>query len=208
MPGSTNVTISSAAGTYYAINNGTFPTVPPATEADIRAALRNIMIWIKSATLEANPNITDVETSTQTSIHWKDIRDILLPESNNFIDDILKVKYHVPFRKTYASNTEFGKHLVQMGALYVAWRIETRDYSGGGQPNDSPYAQTLRTMLNERLNEILSGAIRLSGQRLKANNRFINPHIEEINAGVKQGMDQVTQAPTSVQTSYRTNEPG
>jgi hypothetical protein len=205
MPGSTNVIITAGSGSFYAIDNGTFPDTVTCTTADIQAALRNIMFWIKSASLEANPALTDVEVNTK-SIHWLDIKNILLPEANNFINDILKVRYYVPFKKTETSGTEYDKHIVQMASLYCAWRVETRSFPGGGMPSDSPYAQTLRQMLNERLNEILQGSVRLLGQRLKAGNRFINPNIEEVPAGLKQGMDQVTQAPDSVQTSYRTRE--
>ena len=206
MPGSINIIVSASAGTFYAINDGTFPDTVTCTTADIQAALRNIMFWLKSASLEANPALTDVEVNTK-SIHWKDIKNILLPEANNFIDDIFKVRYYVPFKKTEVSGTEFDKHIVQMASLYCAWRCETRSFPGGGMPSDSPYAQTLRQMLNERLNEVLSGSVRLLGQRLKSNNRFINPNIEEVPAGMKQGTDQITQMPQSVQTSYRTNEP-
>lgn len=202
MPGSTNITLP-ISGNFYAINDGYFND---ASEATIKSCLRNIMFWIKSATIQADPTLTDVETSNNKSIHWKDVRDQLLPDANNFLDDLFRVKYYTPFNKTLASKTQYSKHLVQMAALYCAWRIEERDYFGGGQVNESDNGKILRTILNERINEVLSGAVRLPGQRLKSTSRFINPHIEEVPAGLKQGLDQVSSTPQSVQTSFRTEQ--
>lgn len=203
MPNTGSIDIVSGASTavYYAID-GAFPTSP--TQAELDSKFQHMMYWIKSASIQTDP--TDISiASTNYSIHWMHVRDELLPDSNDFIDDALRVKYYTPFSKTINGKANFQRHIVQIAALYCAWRIETRSYPGGGMPNDSQYAITLRTMMNERLNELLAGAVRLKGQRLKANNRFINPHIEEYPAAVKQGMDQTTTPPSSVQTSYRTN---
>lgn len=202
MPGSTNVVVVSS-GSFYAIDNG---TLVETTTATIQASLRNVMIWVKDATLQADPTSTNVETSNNKSIHWLDMRNIILPQANNFIDRVLKSRYYTPFRKTEVSGTEYDEHLIQMASLYCAWRIQTRDFSGGGMPNDSQYSMTLRTLFNEKCNEILSGSLRLPGQRIKATNRFVNPNIEEILPGLKQGLDQISNQPESVRTSFQTTQ--
>lgn len=203
MPRGLDIIVPAGSGTFYAIDNG---TLVETTTATIQASLRNVMVWVKDATLQADPTSTNVETSNNKSIHWLDMRNIILPQANNFIDRILKSRYYTPFRKTEISGTEYDEHLIQMASLYCAWRISTRDFSGNGMPNDSQYSMTLRTLFNEKANEILSGALRLPGQRIKATNRFINPNIEEIIPGLKQGLDQVTSQPESVRTSFQTTQ--
>lgn len=193
--GTGTLIVDSPLGNYYAINDGAFVST---TDADIEDSCKDITFHVKSVLL--NKDHTDVTPNNSTqSIHWMDIRDILLPDANNFVDDALRLVYYTPLKMTEAGGTNYSRHIVQIASLYIAWRIESRDYPGAGMPTQSEYSDTLKAMMNERINELLIGSVRLRGQRLKSKNRFINPRIEEQYIPVKDEWKQTTMTPPATQ---------
>lgn len=175
----TPVTSGSTSSDLYAIKDGTFDS---SSDTGIIESCVEITNYLKSISIfndSTSTDLTDTDANTY-SIHWIIVRDYIMPDANTYIDNILKPTYYTPMKKTEGTNsTEYSRIIVRAAALYCAWRLETRDYPGGDMPSDSPYAQTLKGMLDAEIERLLSGSTRLLGQRLKSvNGRFCNPHIE------------------------------
>lgn len=170
--------ISPSNDNLYAIDTGSFVST---SDTDITQSCIEITNYLKSVNVysdhtDASPISTDANAY---SIHWAVLKNYIIPDANAFIDNELKMVYYTPLHKTEVTNSKYSRQIVKLAALYCAWRLETRDYPGGGMPSDSPYAQSLKAILDAEILKIQSGGIRLRGQRLKsANGRFCNPHIE------------------------------
>ena len=118
-------------------------------------------------------------TISDATMDWRVIWDQLIPEADDFINIQLQSRYGVPLRKTCKPvagvATEYQKRIQDLAALYIAWRIESRTYSGAQNPGSSEYGDDLETQLNSFVNELTTDKIRLRGQRLKGPYRTVNP---------------------------------
>ena len=159
--------------------------VEPTDTEELISLLSPIRSWLKIFTV-----VFDPPDDIQATIDWRLLRDEILPDSNEFIEDALRFRYQVPLRKTESVvggvPTRYERHLVQLGSTYVAWRIENYMFSAGQNPNLSEYGKFLEAQMNQMINEIVTDKVRLRGQRLKGTHRTVNPRFEPSKA-----MDQV-----------------
>jgi hypothetical protein len=171
----------------------------PLTQEELDEALRPVSSWLKVFSV-----IIDPHDSISNTIDWHIIWDELIPDSDDFINTQLMPRYAVPLRKTdgivSGVPTKYQRRIVQLAGLYIAYRIESRTYSGAQNPGNSEYAKALETQLNSLLNELLSDRVRLRGQRLKPVYRTVNPRFVPMSVGEQvrstgeagSGIDQYT----------------
>lgn len=149
----------------------------PDDQEELNTLLASVRSWLKNFLVNYDPSY-----SSATSIDWVLIRDELLPDSNQFIDDSLRARYAVPLRKTTGASggqaTKFDRRIVQLAAVYIAWRIETFQFPGSAHSEHSEYGKWLETVMNQLVNDLVTDKIRLRGQRLKGQYRTTNPRFE------------------------------
>jgi len=122
--------------------------------------------WSSSGTYAIN----DLVSNADASQYYICVR----PGNSTLITDI---RYWQPTWVQDPGPSQYQDRIIDIAALYVAWRIESRTYAGAQNPGSSEYAEALETQLNTFLNEVTSDKVRLTGQTLKGGNRFINPRI-------------------------------
>lgn len=144
--------------------------------APVRSWLKNISVYY------------DEPADQRASIDWTVIRDQLLPDSNQYINDALRWRYEVPLRKTVkivnGVATEYNRKLVMLAGLYIAYRLETFQFEGAMNPTMSQYGTWLGQQLTRAVNELTSDSLRMRGQRLKGAYRIVNPRFEPMKAAV------------------------
>lgn len=166
--------------TYYLLHGD---WIEPQDQDELNTLLAPIRSWLKNVSIDF-----DVPDQSYNSIDWTLIRDYLIPDSNEFIDDSFRPIYGVPLRKTVNINpstgkaTKFNNRIVDIAAVYIAWRIETFQFPGAANPEQSTYGKFLEGTLNQFINDVVTFRTRLRGQRLKGKYRTVNPNFEPVEA--------------------------
>ncbi len=155
----------------------------PTSQDDLNTLLTPVRAWLKNITV-----FFEEPDDQRVSVDWRVIRDELLPDSNQFINDSLRWRYEVPLHKTVGVTggvaTQYNRKLVMLSATYIAYRLETFQFAGAMNPVVSQYGVWLGEQLTRMVNDLTSDGLRMRGQRLKGAYRVVNPRFEPVQAAV------------------------